>query len=84
MAFGSDLMIKFPSKSVTAPLYESESSKIFTPGTGVPVLSVTDPVIISLWPNELFGNIKRKNKYNFNLIFHIIFDVFKKKRPFFC
>ena len=40
--------IKLPSKSVTAPLKESVSSKILTPGIGDPLLSVIVPVIISL------------------------------------
>jgi hypothetical protein len=44
---GFALIIKLPSKSVTAPLNETASSVIFTPGIGDPLLSITSPVIIS-------------------------------------
>ena len=46
--FDFAFIIKLPSKSVTAPLKESASSIIFTPGIGDPLLSVIVPVIISL------------------------------------
>ena len=45
--FESALIMKFPSKSVTAPLYAPASSVIFTPGIGVPFLSEINPVTIS-------------------------------------
>ena len=46
--FDFAFIIKLPSKSVTAPLKESVSSIILTPGIGDPLLSVIVPVIISL------------------------------------
>ncbi len=59
VVFEFAFIMKFPSKSVTAPLYESVSSTILTPGIGDPLLSVIVPVIISLCPSVFWKNPKK-------------------------
>ena len=76
--FDFAFIIKLPSKSVTAPLKESASSIILTPGIGDPLLSVIVPVIISFWAKMLLENPKNIYKDNLMNILNINLIFFKK------